>query len=470
MIAQLNLYVGALTSRQGTVQVLQRIAQEVPFCITGASSNDIRLKVIDAGRLGDPSEDGALSTEALHLGLQTMTGYQQYRNKVSNIGILVADAFAPAPTCFGLMFDDAFQPSSSNQWESTPREGCAIFLDAIAKGRPSAQQMDEAIFTTIHELGHVFNLQHSASPSYMHQSATDGFTQLAHASFSDHEKWLLEQCSTSPNIWPGGSGFGDLGTLADSDPAAESTNAPPVELRIAVSQEAFWAFEPVELDVALTRINAKPVMVPDALDAGYRCFDIWIQEPDGERRRLKSPKHFCAPRGKLRINSSHPFRRDISLFGQAGGYTFRKAGVHKVWATFEYRQGKAVVSNTVEVEVLADWPGLDYFDDALSLLSSHEIGRLLFYRRLTTQRMRKLKRLEDFCEAYARRPATAMVRYAMGRALASAATMQAPDAKDGSHLKKMAINHLQASMRRRQLGEHRLGNAEQALETLSKHA
>jgi hypothetical protein len=61
----------------------------------------------------------------------------------------------------GVMFDrlasDALGDFSRGR-DVVPREGCAVFRDA------TGHDSDEALaFSAIHELGHVFNLQHDAS-------------------------------------------------------------------------------------------------------------------------------------------------------------------------------------------------------------------------------------------------------------------------------------------------------------------
>ena len=49
-------------------------------------------------------------------------------------------------------------------------------------------------------------------------------------------------------------------------------------------------------------------------------------------RLYRSPVRFCSQESSLEISTDRPFVRDLPLFGQAGGYTFKTAGIHRVWA------------------------------------------------------------------------------------------------------------------------------------------
>lgn len=467
--ARLNLHVGALTRRPGTGQAVQRILQEVAGPIVTASGQDIRLTVIDEGTVvvpGMPGE-GQLPSETLHSALERMTGDQIDVSRIKEIGLLVADRFEPAPGFFGMMFDDAFQPGSSSPWRRKAREGCAVFLGGIDDGRAAADRLDEVVFTAVHELAHVFNLQHGSRPSYMFQSAIGGQIPLATAAFSAHESSLLAKCSTSDHIHPGNSAFGDLGDLATATQPGTPTNAPVLSLRIGLQQRRFWHFEPIELDVELSTASPRPLIVPDTLDCGYASFRVWIEEPDGARRFLRSPRHYCSQRGTLRVSSGDPFRRDISLFGESGGYTFGKAGFHRVQASFELPGRRTIVSNVVEFEVLPQRPGDAMYVDAQRMLTIDQVAKVLYYRRLTPPRMRRLRELQEFCGHHPRHPASAMVHYCAGRALERTVVHRAARRTPDAGLLSAARDHLKQAARRSQLGEHRQQRAEEALARLS---
>jgi hypothetical protein len=118
-------------------------------------------------------------------------------------------------------------------------------------------------------------------------------------------------------------------------------------MKIGLSHKNFWPFEPVELDVelSLSRGQSKPVAVPDEIDPGYPSFQIWITRPDGERFRYRPQTRFCYPNGERLIARAQPFRRDISIFRQAGAYTFTIPGRYQVQAALRLRTGQFLLSN-----------------------------------------------------------------------------------------------------------------------------
>ncbi|MGF6127844.1 hypothetical protein QF019_003055 [Pseudomonas frederiksbergensis] len=461
MSSYLDFSIGLLTTKPDGASLANNLQNYIAHVFSESSEQDIHLKVRNRGLLGDATNVPVFS-DTLHQALEGMTGYQRGSNHVSHIGMLIADSFEPAPNFFGLMFDEAFAPDSSDPWAWTPREGCAVFLDGIKKARPGSSWMEEAIFTAVHELGHVFNLQHNEAPSFMTQTAAKGPIPLNDALFTPIERRLLSCCSTSPFIWPGGSAFSDLGGMVDDPISASSANRPAVHLHIGASQDTFWAFEPVELDLRLTARNKRSTLIPDALDAGYSEFTIWIDQPNGERRKLRSPRHYCAPRGTLRLASGEHFERDISIFGQAGGYTFVNAGIHRVWCEFSYSPTRRVVSNMLELEVKSRAPTSKYWQDASTLLEEKHTAQLLYYRRLNPERRVRTERLQHFIEAYRRQPTTPMLHYALGRAFAQEALSLH---RTGAAIRD-ARHHLKAAAKNGQLGDHRQHLAENVLRKL----
>jgi hypothetical protein len=458
---QLTVHVGALTQRADAQTLANYLIQNLASEFRKASGGDINLRVVNRG-VANGAVGGPVFSDTLHSSLEGMTGRQRGATQVFNIGLVIADSYQPAPSFFGVMFDDAFVPDGSSPWARTAREGCAVFLGGIDAGRATpAQRADEAVFTAIHELSHVFNLQHSTPPSFLAQSAATGPIPVQSARFTANESWLLSCCSKSRYIWPGGSGFGDLGDLAKSTLQPNPANASTVLLHIATTRSSFWAFEPIELDVVLTGRTAQPVSVRDALDPGYREFVVWVEQPGGERRTLRSPRHYCSPRGTLAVSSSTPFARDISIFGQSGGYTFHSVGVHKVWCTFEVEPGEAITSNVLELEVRAPQPSSSSWMKMRALFTNTHVAQLMYFRRLTPKRRRRLPIVAEWVGEHGRQPSAAMVHYALGRSLAQVALGGRSKA-----VRADAQMHLRLASRKESLGEHRILRAQELLAAL----
>jgi len=447
------------------------VAQAVagPFSAGSGGEVVISPRVVDAAAAGIAAP-ATVQSDHLHRSLEAVTGRQRGAPKVTHIGLLLAGEYQPRPDFFGLMFDEDFIPGTSNPWVSTPREGCAVFLSAIAARRSGTGFIDEVVYTAIHELGHVVNLQHSDEPSYMARSAgrADPFPTSGRG-FDSLQQRMLSQCSTSRFVWPGGSVFGDLGPFASAtNPLDAAANAAePLQLRVGMQQDAFWPFEPVELDIELSLLGGgrDGVRVPDMVDPGYQRFKIWIEEPSGERRRYLSPRHYCDHPGRIAVTAGAPMRRDVSVFGQSGGFCFQRAGLHKVFATFELGPRRVLRSNGLEVMVRQ--PGTsDYYAAASAAMTDRDLGQFLYYRALDRARQRKLHRLADLCEAFPRQAALANVQYALGRACARLANQRRQAGGPSQDLTRQAAAHLQSAMRKKALGEHRRAHAERALEAL----
>lgn len=452
-----------------TVEQTVAAAVAQPFAVGSGGDVVLSPHVVDAAAAGIDAPR-VLRSEDMHRALEKVTGRQRSQPKVTQVGILLAGTFEDRPDFFGLMFDQDFIPGSSTPWQTTPREGCAVFLDAIDARRSGADFIAEVVYTAIHELGHVVNLQHSDAPSYMATSAGRVAPFPAQGrQFDMLQQTMLSQCSTSRFVWPGGSAFGDMGPFtAVTNPIDGNANATePLQLRIGMQQDAFWPFEPVELDVALSlRGDSRTtVYVPDMLDPGYRRFVIWIEEPSGERRRYLSPRHYCEHRGRRSISRGSPLRRDISIFGQSGGFSFQRAGLHKVFVTYERSLRSVLRSNVLEVMVRP--PGTsDYYAAASRAMSDRDLGRLLYHRSLDPARRRKLSQLTDLCAAFPRQPAVANVQYAIGRACARLAQQKQSAGQPAQDLVRKATAQLKAAVRKKALGDHRRAHSELALDAL----
>ncbi len=92
-----------------------------------------------------------------------------------------------------------------------------------------------------------------------------------------------------------------------------------VSMQISVIEPEFWPWEDVQLEIHLSA--KRRAGVPHQLDPGYKNFEIWIEQPEGERRRYRSPHYYCAYPKELLVDATNPFTRDISIFLQSGGYT-----------------------------------------------------------------------------------------------------------------------------------------------------
>jgi hypothetical protein len=432
------------------------------------SGGDIELAV-DASRLGVPLGRGMVDTFAfdLHTVTRALTGHVD-TGRVKTVAVLYADRYGPHRDALGLMFDRGFvtdDDPGGPSFKAVPREACAVFLGAIAAIRDDERERRrEAQFSTIHELGHVFNLQHAEStPNYL-ATSPDGRAFGVNEAFDfieDHKK-LLASCSLNPAVFPGGSQFGSDSPLASGNAPRRSRPARPPVLRIGIPRDHFFFWEPVELDVELRGSRAAgAIRVPDEVDPGYQSFVIWIEEPSGERRRYRSPQHYCRARKTLRLEPGAPFRRDISIFGESGGYTFRRSGLHRIWAEFQLGRTR-LRSNALEVDVRSPAKARLHDQEIGRVLARRE-SRVLLYHRLERFRGRATSALTRLAAEHPRASVTPVLHYAIGRALVTAARARG-DRDGGGHLWRRARGHLARAVDGAVLGDHQRRRAVEILQ------
>jgi len=418
---------------------------------------------------------GPVTALDLHQGLHALLGNPIVAKRVENIGVLFAHSYEARPSLFGVMFDRGFatddDPNNAFEFTNVPREGCAVFLGAIRAKRPSDQDFQaEVAFTTVHEIGHVFNLGHIQNPQcFMSSSQASSVLPTTAFHFVEGHRKRLGQADTSNHVWPGGSDYQDLGLLGPSE-AGEAFNLPRpdfgLELHVDMDQKEFHAYEPVEIEIQLAVAKGveRSFQVPDAVDPGYEVFDIWIERPNGERVKYRPSRFYCSTGQGLRITPGKGFERDVSLFGQSGGYTFRHAGLHRISATLALPRRGLLRSNEIEVNVL---PSPEEFrqQELRNCLTRRATARLLFYRsgELDDPGIEYLHRIH---RDFPREPSAAAAHYALGRLFLR--KLRTLPREDISGLEKAAYEHLAKASGHARLSRHRRDKAAGLLPQLSR--
>jgi hypothetical protein len=349
-----------------------------------------------------------------------------------------------------------------------PRQGCAVFqtaiLAAMSTGPGDPAFRDFVAFTAIHEIGHAFNLWHVDGNSFMqpHPNPPNvGTCDFDNSSQNSQYDYLaLASDATYANfVLPGGTPFGVRADGFKGDDDAFAIPSVPIgklSLKIALSHNTFWSFEPVELDIELSIAGSKPktIDLPDELDPGYRSFQIWITRPNGERFRFRPQFRFCQSNGRRSITKDKPFRRDISIFRQSGGYTFSTPGQYQVEAIFVPESGPILKSNKVECQVLPAKPKSATWKNSRNILQTSEAQKILRYKhRLPSHHV--YSQILKYADKDASVETAATIYYALGKALVRTVEMMPKGSRNDS-LRLLGKRHLQKVFKLGNSSHHRM--------------
>lgn len=313
---------------------------------------------------------------------------------VQDIALIFASKWSHKPSIYGIMFDAdvPYHPSvggALSDRNDRPREGCAVFIQALAARSYSAPHVRR---TALHELGHVFNLPHDLNGASIMTQTRDGLPDQAFTDFTEkHREFLgnVNKKAYRDYVWPGGAAFNKRGGLllgADDSPSDAPNTRKKLELRADVAREWYLPGEAIILDV---EVRARPgtkrsYVLPDELDPGYERFRIWIEHPDGTRSRYRPLQHYCGPRTTIEVKDGKPLANNISIFWGAGGFQCPEPGEYAVEAEFtlDGKNRERLVSNRVSFEVRAPVRCSNDERRVVGQLLNRNAARAQFYRSL----------------------------------------------------------------------------------------
>lgn len=422
---------------------------------------------------------GSVGAFDLHTMLRVLTKNRLDARPVNTIALILARRYKGNEGAFGMMFDEGYvfpgDPADDVTEASVlgpPREGCAIFLDAIQSSRGprgSAGFDDEVRFSALHEIGHVFNLQHdNRSNNIMKQSAALGAVKRDFWFLTSDDRRRLSEDPLPFDCHPGGSEFA-RGASANAPIAwryDERDAALALHMSASLSQSAAHRFEPIELDlvISLAPDVRRGARIPDQIDPGYDAFRVWIEEPSGARRMLRSPRRYCGAPRSITITRVRPFRRDVSIGREAGGPVFRQEGLHHVWCEMSLGRRGMLRSNRVPLRIksLSEMTAADL--EARQVFTSTP-GVVLGYSRLWRGSRAFQEQALALANAFPNESWSPMLRYAIVRA-------SAEETGSGSRIAPALSDDVvrglaDAVMSDRVLGEHRTRKVEKMVSTIS---
>ncbi len=419
--------------------------------------------------------DEPTSAWSLHTFLEGVTGNILQTRPAERVGLLVSDYWPHDESILGVMFDTTFSTefTPGGGFGSVPREGCAVFLGALSDLRSDREEYERAtFFTCVHELGHLFNLWHDESrPNFLRTPKANEPVEDEDFRFTATHSNFLTHVETAPEVFPGGNDFGVRGLLGQNSNeeavhlrADQSNRA--LRLEIEASQDDFAFFEPVELDIRLVTY-AQRARLESNIDPGHSDFVIWIEQPDGTRRRYRPLRRYCGGEKKIEVRPDSPFTRDLSVFIESGGYTFRNPGSHKVFATLMLPNNQVLRSNSITLNVRNHYGKTAFGAHLQQVMTRRQVAGLLYHRS-----GRFHHSVVEATNELARRSRDGMIKanlyYALGRYLRWA-SVYARTRKTQKKYRNRASDFFERCISRPELSSQRRQNAESELAELCEN-
>jgi hypothetical protein len=177
--------------------------------------------------------------------------------------------------------------------------------------------------------------------------------------------------------------------------------------------------------------------------------------------KLSSLRRNVEPNRLRHINYGKPFKRDISIFRQSGGYTFPIAGRYEIQLVLRLSPKKSLISNIIACEVLRAKPNSKIYVAMQKAFLSEEAVKFLRYKSRIPSRADFL-RLKGFADQHKSTPSASAVHYSLGRAMMRLADVETGITRS-SRIRKQGLVYLEKAANHHDLGKHRRDRIEQML-------
>lgn len=305
----------------------------------------------------------------------------------------------------GVMFD---------QIGPQQRQGTAVFMRSFISQpphgdpAPDAWRRRMAFWTTVHEMGHAFNLLHAwekhlgdpwiAQPSgydqrsfmnypYYYGSGEHGnrnanserFFRDFEFRFTDEELLFLRH-APERHVIMGGELFGEHHALEQA--AVSPAPALALEVRTNRGQDAFEFLEPVVLELKLKNQSPKPIRLPDALLKMTEGMTVLVQQRGGPQRTWHPYAHYCRRPQLIALQAGQSLYESLFLSAGARRWLIDEPGYYQIRVCL-HLHGEDIVSNTLVLRVTPprtwdeEYLAQDYFSDDVARVLNFDGSRQL---------------------------------------------------------------------------------------------
>jgi hypothetical protein len=323
---------------------------------------------------------------------------------------------------YGIMFDQ----------QGLQRQGCAVFYRGI--GGVTAEQKRLQLYTTVHELGHCFNLLHSWQKSYASPPKPNIPGSLSWMNYPWYfpggpaTYWNAFPFRFDPvevahirhgfrnNVIMGGNPF-TVGSSLDRDSGAafednvENHSSLYLELE---TKHTYLLGEPICLETKLKTNSTKSTQVVNCLHADMGFVTIGIRKPGGEIVVYEPVAEKCVEPSFTILNAQNPSIYESSYIGfSKDGIVFDQIGNYQLKAIYYHTDGSQIISNTISLRVKNPVTAKD--DEITELLLQEDVGLLMAFKGSDASYLSKGNdALQLLTEKYKDHPMAAYAQYVRG--------------------------------------------------------
>jgi reprolysin-like metallo-peptidase family M12B len=292
----------------------------------------------------------------------------------------------------GIMFDS----SGPNQ-----RQGTSIFSESFIKDAPQndpapvAQVARMRFWTTVHEMGHAFNLAHSwqeslGTPWIPLQNEPEGRTFMNYPyrvnggqtaffadfgyRFSDQELLFMRHAprrfvQMGNADWFDNHGFRNAATSME----------PSLRLELRVNRDAatFEFLEPVMIELKVTNISGQPMLVDRHLLSNLDRLTLVVKKDNQPARRWRPFANHCLRSVKRVLEAGQSLYEPLFAATGLDGWLIAEPGRYTLQSCLRLEDGEDVVSPPLRLKVL---PPRGHEEELLAQdLLTDSVGRVLAF-------------------------------------------------------------------------------------------